>query len=117
MQYTAIGGISIFGCARIKHSAYYVYKYGENSIVFLRNKAAKGNLEKIAIKKVILQSSHKTGGQIVPLYQDTLNSYYNEEELCTHKEAVDLAIAYYETLKALTLEASKKCFIHQTKKI
>lgn len=109
IQYTATGGISLFGCARVKYSAYYTYKYGENSIVFLRYKAVRGILEKIAIKKVILQSGYKTGGHVVPLYQDTLNAYYNEEELCTHQEAVDLATIYYENLKALALEAAKKC--------
>jgi|GEM_PF-3364150 len=109
IQYTALGGINLFGCARVKFSAYYIYKYGENSIVFLRYKAVRGVLEKVAIKKVILQSGFKTGGLIVPLYQDTLNAYYNEEELCTHQEGVDLAKAYYENLKILANEASKKC--------
>lgn len=109
IQYTSTGGINLFGCARIKYSFYYNYKYGENSIVFLRYKATRGILEKIAIKKVILQSSYKTGGLIIPLYQDTLNSYYNEEELCTHQEAVDLATAYYENLKILALEALRNC--------
>ena len=109
IQYTATGGISLFGCARVKKSFYYTYKYGENSIVFLRYKAIRGVLEKIAIKKVILQSGYQTGGLIVPLYQDTLNGYFNEEELCTHQEAVDLAKAYYENLKALALEAARRC--------
>jgi len=108
-QYTATGGINLFGCAIVKHSAYYTYKYGENSIVFLRYKAIRGVLEKIAIKKVILQSSVKTGGLIIPLYQDTLNSYYNEEEICTHQEAVNLAKDYYTNLKALATEAAKRC--------
>jgi hypothetical protein len=109
IQYTATGGISFYGCARVKLSAYYTYKFGENSIVFLRYKAVRGVLEKIAIKKVTLQSGYKTGGLIVPLYQDTLNSYYNEEELCTHQEAVDLATLYYENVKVLANKALRKC--------
>lgn len=109
IQYTASGGINVFGCARIRQSDYYLYKYGENSIVFLRYKAVRGTLEKIAIKKVIIKQSIKTYGQIVPLYQDTLNAYYNEEELCTHQEAVDLAKIYYESIKAATLSAAMNC--------
>lgn len=67
-----------------------------NSIVCLKYKAVKGVLEKIAIKEVMLRSGLKTGGQIIPVYKDTLNSLYNEEELCTHEEALDL-IAEYRT--------------------
>lgn len=109
MQYSATGKISIFGCAKTQKSIYYNYKYGENSIVFLRYKAVKGVLEKIAIKKVILQSGRKTFGQIVPLYQDTYNSLYNENDLCTHQEAIELAIIYYQNLEAIATEAAKKC--------
>jgi len=109
MQYTGSGGINIFGCARIKQSNYYTYKYGENSIVFLRYKAVRGVLEKIAIKKVILKQGYRTGGQVIPLYQDTFNAYYNEEELCTHQEAVDLATIYFEDLKVAALAALRNC--------
>ena len=109
IQYTASGGINIFGCARIKHSIYYTYKYGENSVVFLRYKAVRGILEKIAIKKVIIKQSIMTFGQIVPLNQDTLNAYYNEEELCTHQEAVDFAKIFYEATKAAALKAAMNC--------
>lgn len=110
IQYTASGGINVFGCGRIRQSNYYLYKYGENSIVFLRYKAVRGNLEKIAIKKVIVKKeSIKTSGLIIPLYVDTLNAYYNEEELCSHKEAVDLAKIYYESVKAAALRIAINC--------
>jgi hypothetical protein len=109
IQYTGTGGINIFGCASVQHYDYYNYLYGENSIVFLRYKAIRGVLEKIAIKKVILKQNIRTYGKIVPLYQDNLNAYYNEEELCTHQEAVDLAIIFYENAKANALSAIRNC--------
>ena len=115
IQYTATGGVSIFGCATIKHYDYYNYLYGENSIVFLRHKAVRGVLEKIAIKKVILKQGAKgwnnygTYGKIHPLYQDNLNTYYNEEELCTHQEAVELAKIFYENAKAAALNGLRNC--------
>lgn len=109
IQYTSSGGIGIFGCARITHLDYYTYLYGENSVVFLRYKAVRGTLEKVAIKKVIFKQNNKTYGQIIPLYQDYLNAYYNEAELCTHQEAIDLTKIFYENEKAAALKAARNC--------
>lgn len=72
-------------------------RFTVNSVVYLQYKAVKGILEKVAIKEVMSYSGLKTGGQIVSIYKDTLNSLYNEEELCTYQEALDFVEAYQDS--------------------
>lgn len=108
-NYAGTGGISMFGCAKATVSVFYNYAFGEGSIVFLKYKANKGILERIAIKKVIVKKNRHTMGQPVFLYQDSLNAYYNESELVSHQDAVNLAIAYHERQRAEALAAAKAC--------
>jgi AAA+ ATPase superfamily predicted ATPase len=99
-NYFSSGKIKVGGCAKTQRSIYVHYKWGENSIVYLKYKAQKGILEKIAIKRVILNSGPKTYNKIISIYQDTLNSLYNESDLITETEARSLAITYWETQEA-----------------
>lgn len=100
MIYTGSGGSKTGGCATTFRTVYIAYKWGENSILYVRHKAAKGILERVAIKRVILNSSPKTYNQIVPIYQDTLNSLWNEDDLLIEAHARDLVLAYWELREA-----------------
>lgn len=94
-SYIGSGTVYTKGCAITKKITYINYKYGENSIVYLKYKAEKGIIERIAIKRVLLNSGPKTYNQIIPIYQDTLNSLYNEDELILEADAKALALAYW----------------------
>jgi hypothetical protein len=108
LYYTAAGGAKTGGCALTSRYVYIPYKWGENSVLYIKHKAVKGILERIAVKRVILNSGPKTGNQIVPIYQDTLNSLWNESDLITESEARDLALAYWEAREAQIAAAQCK---------
>jgi hypothetical protein len=95
-HYISSGFAKTGGCAKTQKAIYVHYKWGENSIVYLKYKAQKGILERIAIKRVILNAGTKTYNKIVPIYQDTLNSLYNESELISEVDARNLALEYWE---------------------
>ena len=100
LYYVGGGEVKTGGCALTSRVVYISYKWGENSILYVRHKAVKGILERVAIKRVILNSGPKTGNQIVPIYQDTLNSLWNEDDLLIEAHARDLALAYWELREA-----------------
>lgn len=109
LLYSGTGGPQIIGCAGVRYEIFIDYKFGEGSVVYLKHKALKGVLEQVAIKKVILVQNRKTFMKMVFLYQDTLNGIYNEDELLTQQDAIDLAVAYHETQKAEAIKAIKQC--------
>lgn len=102
-----LGGlIYVSGCSRIERRIFAIYKWGERSVVFLKYKAEKGILEKIAIKEVLLNFKF---GFYKPVYMDTLNSLYNEEELINEQQARMLAQAYINRRKAAIAESIRQC--------
>lgn len=99
MNYLGSATVYTKGCADTEAFAYLNYEWGEGSILFAKHKALKGIMEKVAIKRVILNASAKTGYSVVPIYQDTLNSLWNEKDLLTEPDAKALAIQYWEKRK------------------
>lgn len=77
------------------------YKFEINSIVYSIDKARRGVMEAVAIKDVRLISNRRTYNQIIPLYVDTFNSLWNEDDLCSELEAQTIAIEYLERLEIL----------------
>lgn len=110
-HYLSSGTIKTGGCAKTGKKLYLTHKFSENSIVYLKFKAKKGVLERIAIKKVILRAGPKSYNTVVPLYQDTLNSLYNEEDLISELEARTIAVEYWENVLLQVRE--NKCKINQ----
>lgn len=90
-------GVTIGGCSTNVKKACSHLKFKENDTVYLRAKAEKGLLRKITVKRIIINKG-KFGRQFnsfSPLYVDSLNSIYNERELVTKEEAIDLAEIFY----------------------
>lgn len=85
------------------------YKYAEGSILFDCKKASKGCLYYVAIKSVRLISNSKTHGKIVPLYIDTFNELWNEDDLCTESEAREAAIEYLLAQREAVLAQLQSC--------
>lgn len=102
------GGCSIRGCAIITYIKTYTTKFAAGDIVFNVDKARKGVLEKVVIKKVRVINANKTGGAFEVMYVDTYNALWNEWDLVSHREALELAQEYYEFLLAEAAEL-KKC--------
>lgn len=109
LEYTGSGGAETFGCAETSMLVYYEYPFGEGSVAYLRYKAEKGVLERVVIKKVIIRQNRATWGQVIFLYQDTLNALFNESDLITHEQAVGIAEAYYERVRLDAIAAMKMC--------
>jgi len=108
LYYTGSGGVTTGGCALTSRYVYITYKWGENSVLYVKHKAVKGILERVAIKRVILNSGPKTGNQVIPIYQDTLNSLWNEDDLLIEEHARDLALMYWEIREAQIAAAQCK---------
>ena len=103
--YTGSGGLNVLGCASVSKIICVVYKYAEGSRLWLKYKAIKGCLESVVIKRVDFLQNRNTYNRMVPLYVDTYNAFYNENELIDEATAIELAKQYYEQQAALALKA------------
>jgi len=97
--YTMSGGIQMGGCAVATSAKCVTFKYAVGSTVFICEKARRGILEAIKIKKVNLISNRSTYGRIVPIYIDTFNGCWEEDELCTQTEATEASVDYWLNLR------------------
>jgi hypothetical protein len=91
-RYRGRGGPHFTGSARITVEYYYSVKYPLGSIAYdIYAAKQKGRIEPVVIKKYKINYNPYD-----VLYTDTLNALWNEEHLCSHSEAVEYAIGYYE---------------------
>ncbi|MEI7485875.1 MAG: hypothetical protein WCJ72_00470 [Chryseobacterium sp.] len=104
--YDCGGKLNISGCSRMERRIYVFYKWGERSVVYIKPKAIRGILEKIAIRKVILNNKNDFYN---PIYQDSLNSLYNESELISELEAINYVQDYIEKRKKMFGESISDC--------
>jgi len=95
-------------CCAIGQTAYAIsYRWAIGSILFSCAKANKGVLEMVVIKNIMLNNTKF--GQIVPIYVDTYNWYWNEEELCIESVARANAISYLQEQQDLLLQYMASC--------
>lgn len=93
--YAATGGFKVFGTAGVSAEYFYYVRFAAGAKAYDRREATRGRLESIVIKRYrIMYNPYDV------LYTDTLNSLWNEDQLCSHGEAVDLAMAYYARREA-----------------
>ncbi len=90
-EFTGSGDLKTYGCPEVVVDKYYRHKYEVGSTVFDLFSARKGRLEAIVIEKVFFIP---VGGVYGVMYRDTLNARYNEADLVTHDEAIQIATAY-----------------------
>lgn len=90
--YTGSGSLRVHGCPQITVDQFYDSRFAVGDTAYDRLSARKGKLEKVVIRKIVFRTR---GGLILPLYIDTLNGLYNEIDLVTHDEAVEIAKSYY----------------------
>lgn len=104
--YDCVGKLNISGCSRMERRISVLYKWGERSVVYIKPKAIRGILEKIAVKRVILNNKNNF---YAPIYQDSLNSLYNESELISELEAINYVEDYIEKRKNMFGESISDC--------
>jgi len=104
--YNCSGTIKVSGCSKMERRIYVFYKWGERSVVYIKPKAIKGILEKIAVKKVILNNKNN---EYIPIYQDSLNSLYNEYELISELEARNYVQDYINKQKDILGKSIANC--------
>jgi len=112
-QNASLCKVSVGGCSVNTKKGCFQLKYKENDCLCLRSKAERGILCKVVIKKIVINSGrngncfNKPHSHLLfPLYFDTLNAIYMEEELVTKEEAIEIASLFYqnqieETQKAI----------------
>jgi hypothetical protein len=108
-DYVGQGSVRINGCSTFFLIPRVDYKYKPGDVVYYKPKAETGKLEKIVIKKVHVVRNNRTGGNIVFMYFDTLNSLYNEFDLVYESEALLLIKAYIEKQIYFYRSAIQRC--------
>lgn len=101
------GGVRSCGCALITYCKTHTTLYGPRDVVYNIHKARRGTLEKVVIKKLKVIDANKIGGLFQVMYVDTLNGLWNESDLVSHSQAVNLATSYCQDM--LDLASAIKC--------
>jgi hypothetical protein len=110
------GTIRIGGCSGYRLDYYLYYAFAIGSILYSKKKAMNGKYERICIKDVRFSRAEinamrlvAKGWYSVPLYIDTLNGYWNEEELVNYDDATNLIWDYHEQQKKLAEKLAFEC--------
>lgn len=108
MNYTYVGSgtIRVSGCSSYGMDYFLYYAFAVGSFVYSRKKAAtRGVYERICIKDVIYPAKMLEGMRrtlkfqwVSPLYLDTLNGLWNENELVSYADATTLIQQYRASL-------------------
>lgn len=95
--YVAQGSAYPGGSAIVKVEFFYYVRFAIGSIAYDRKAATnKGKIEPVVVKRYkIMYNPYDV------LYTDTLNAKWNEDQLCSHGEAINLAITFYERQQAM----------------
>jgi hypothetical protein len=100
--FTISGNLQFHGCPKVDLDTFYLSNFAVGDTAYDKISARKGKIEAIVVRKIVFR---QRGGLILPLYIDTLNGLYNEVDLVTHDEAVEIATAFFnrklDTVNAL----------------
>lgn len=101
-QYIASGGITFSGCALTSKILIFTHRWNVGDVLYLKHKAQKGILEKIAIKKVLLQLDGEI--QFPTAYKDTHNGIHGESNLLSEQDALDLIDLFQQRQESLSVQ-------------
>lgn len=104
IEFQGSGNFRLVGCANVTVTRLFPSKFLVGEVACVLSKAQMGIIEKIAIKKVKLNLTRYN--QPVFVYQDTLNSIYNQDDLCRLFEAQREIESYREYVKGLIKQIS-----------
>ena len=108
-SYTGSGGAKLGFCVSYWKINNYPHKWKVGDTLFILPSAKIGILEKVVIKQVKVISKQQTNGSFYFLYIDTTNAIYNENELVTEYDALQVAKMYFERQLAFTVQAATIC--------
>lgn len=96
-NYTMTGGFSTRGHGPVTWAKYIQAKFVELDTAWSRYAAVKGRLEPVQIRTILLKTGLSVPGPNwwVIFYEDNLHGFWQEKDLLTHQEALDLVQAYY----------------------
>ena len=94
----AQGGVIAGGCARPQQKHLETTLFAPGDVAYNLDKARRGTLEKVVVKKQKLLCTRKVAGLQRVLYTDTLNGLWNEDELVDFATARALAMEYQSDL-------------------
>jgi hypothetical protein len=99
-SYSATGTIRVGGCSSYKWAENVIHLYEIGDVLYSKSKASRGFFEKVVIKNAIFPK-HEIQNQrkklckycnLNPVYMDTLNSLWNEEDLIPFSQANSLVL-------------------------
>lgn len=107
MEYEPNGFLRIRGCAQIGLQFSYPVLFLVGSKAFIKQKALKGILEYIVIKKSFYRRENPFQSRSLSIgktfyqvsYLDTLNRFWVEDELIFESDAVDLAELFWDRIR------------------
>jgi len=109
-NYTSSNGLRVGNCAICTYQCVLNYKFNIGDLAYNKNKANKGKLEKIYIKKIILSSfCNYRCKDFSPIYVSMLNSFYNEKDLISLEEATVIVKQYQDYINALKEQLALDC--------
>ena len=91
------------------------HRFNVGDTVWLKYKAKKGKLESITIRNLIFSGGSYSVNNMVVLYKDNNNFYYNPDELVNKNEAVEIAKNYLYDYLGDLIEAKNTCVINKNK--
>lgn len=107
------GGVSVYRCACVTKTIFFITTYGPGDIAFSAFAAKKGVLEKVCIKAVYLNCIPRNcavaGAGCFPLYKDKYNSVWVDENLLSQADATTMAQAYIDKFKAYEEQLLRNC--------
>ena len=92
---TPSGGVEIHGCNDVFRIENIPLKFGVGDIAFVKKKANRGVLERVAIRAIKSNLDTPFPTQLIVFF-DTLNGRWLEADLLSHQEAIDAATAFLE---------------------
>lgn len=109
-NYISSNGLRVGNCAICVYQCVPSYKFSVGDLVYDRNKANIGKLQKIYIKKIILSSlCNYRCKDFSPIYVSFLNSFYNEKDLISLEEATNIIKQYKDYINALREQLVLDC--------
>jgi len=105
--------LNILGCAGAVIYKNFISEFIVGDKAYIRQKARLGKLEKIVIKKILINENLDQRNLPAPLYSDTFNRIWAESELINEETARDVALIYWKNItegSRILFEIGSNCF-------
>lgn len=102
MEYEATGRIRVVGCAGLSLKRNFLTLFLVGDRVYIRKKARLGDIESVVVKRIHRkdpENASRYGIQPNIIYVDTYNRIWEESELLSEENAVDLARIYWQNIE------------------